>query len=334
MTGVRLGVYIGRFQPLHNAHQQVMLEALSQVEQLVVILGSARAARSIKNPFTVSERQDMITAALQQAGVAPTRLHFMGVRDFWDTPAWASAVREAVSHVQNGAHDLILFGHEKDASSAYLREFPDWTFRPTQVRSALSATPLRRAWLRGDWVTLEDAVPSAVLCWLRDFARRAEYAALQEEALALHHWRAAWTSAPHTPTFVSAHALVQSERAVLLHRRVQMPGRSLWQLPGGLLHPQASLRDSATRHLREQTGLDTSLPPPEIVLTFDHPERSLLGREVAYVHAWRIPHHRFAASASSHWLHDDEALAQPEQFYADHYRLLELTLERLEKRGG
>ena len=63
------GVYIGRFEPPHAAHLLVMLEALEQVQTLIVVIGSARAARNPKNPFTAGEREAVIRAMLAEAGV-------------------------------------------------------------------------------------------------------------------------------------------------------------------------------------------------------------------------------------------------------------------------
>ena len=57
-------VYIGRFQPPHLAHIQIMKQALKEGNQLIVLVGSANQPRTIKNPFTVAERAEMILASV------------------------------------------------------------------------------------------------------------------------------------------------------------------------------------------------------------------------------------------------------------------------------
>ena len=52
MSGFKFGVYIGRFQPLHIGHEHVIREALSKVETLIIVVGSAYQARTPVNPFT------------------------------------------------------------------------------------------------------------------------------------------------------------------------------------------------------------------------------------------------------------------------------------------
>ena len=55
-----LAIFIGRFQPLHNGHIQNIEKALEVADHVLVILGSANQPRTIKNPFTIEERRDLI----------------------------------------------------------------------------------------------------------------------------------------------------------------------------------------------------------------------------------------------------------------------------------
>ncbi len=41
---------IGRFQPFHNAHAQLLQQAFAQAYHVIVALGSHRVAPNIKNP--------------------------------------------------------------------------------------------------------------------------------------------------------------------------------------------------------------------------------------------------------------------------------------------
>ena len=53
-------VFIGRFQPPHLGHLAIIREALKQARQVIVLVGSAWQARSLRNPWTFDERQAMI----------------------------------------------------------------------------------------------------------------------------------------------------------------------------------------------------------------------------------------------------------------------------------
>ena len=61
-------VYIGRFQPLHNAHVEIIRRAKSLADNLVIIIGSANQPRTYKNPFTTEERVAMIRDLATKVG--------------------------------------------------------------------------------------------------------------------------------------------------------------------------------------------------------------------------------------------------------------------------
>ena len=49
-----LCVFIGRFQPFHAAHLKVVQMALQHGRFVLVLVGSAGAPRSHRNPFTLT----------------------------------------------------------------------------------------------------------------------------------------------------------------------------------------------------------------------------------------------------------------------------------------
>ena len=57
-------VFIGRFQPFHMAHQRVIEQALTQGRDVIVLIGSSRQPRNLRNPFTIEERMAMMRASL------------------------------------------------------------------------------------------------------------------------------------------------------------------------------------------------------------------------------------------------------------------------------
>ena len=79
-----------------NAQMEILVrEALAAAPWAVVVLGSAYQARTPKNPFSWSERAEMIRAALPEAERA--RVLFVPVRDVYDEPRWARSVRDGVA---------------------------------------------------------------------------------------------------------------------------------------------------------------------------------------------------------------------------------------------
>jgi len=64
-------VVIGRFQPVHFGHQRLIEEGLRAAERVIVVVGSDRKPRSVKNPFTFDERERMVRSCLRSNDQTP-----------------------------------------------------------------------------------------------------------------------------------------------------------------------------------------------------------------------------------------------------------------------
>lgn len=58
------GLFIGRFQPFHLGHIAAINFAFSNIDELVIIVGSSQASHEPENPFTAGERISMIKESL------------------------------------------------------------------------------------------------------------------------------------------------------------------------------------------------------------------------------------------------------------------------------
>ena len=63
-------LYIGRFQPFHFGHLSVVKKIIEKGEFLIIGIGSAEDNFLPENPFTASERWEMITLALDFEGIS------------------------------------------------------------------------------------------------------------------------------------------------------------------------------------------------------------------------------------------------------------------------
>ncbi len=332
------GVYIGRFEPPHNAHFLVMKEALDSVQKLIVVLGSAKAARNTKNPFTADERQELISNMLKEAGINKNRLLFVQVRDyFYNEGLWLSEVQRDVQAHIRGSSDVALIGYLKDESSYYLRSFPAWEFLPTHIESPISATLVRKAFFENRLEDVEKMVPHSVLQFLLGFKNTSEYADLYAEYHYLQNYRADWANTPFPPVFVTADSVITRSGHVLVVRRGEMPGRGRLAMPGGFLNQKETLLECAIRETHEETGLSASIQLQSALraqAVFDYPDRSQRGRTVTHAFHFdlgigQLPQLVGSSDASdAFWMPLSDALAQPEQFFEDHHAIIEHFLMR------
>ena len=69
------GILIGRMQPVHNGHMQVIDKILDEVDEIIIGIGSAQLSHELKDPFTAGERVMMISQSLAERGVDPSRYY-------------------------------------------------------------------------------------------------------------------------------------------------------------------------------------------------------------------------------------------------------------------
>lgn len=87
----RRGFFIGRFQPVHNGHVQLIEQIASEVDELVIGIGSAGNSHTVDNPFTAGERTMMVRTSLESL---PGRVYAIPIEDLNRNAVW-------VSHVQS-----------------------------------------------------------------------------------------------------------------------------------------------------------------------------------------------------------------------------------------
>lgn len=266
-----------------------MIQAtLAAAPVAVVVIGSAFRARSPKNPFTWQERASMLHNSLSKE--EQSRLHFLPIRDYYDTPRWAQAVQEGVAQLvssSEGRGRIALIGYLKDDSSSYLHNFPDWEFLPIERHLPVDATPIRDAYFAGDPLPTE-WLPTTTLEFLQTWAQSPEFSAMCHEWDMLRNYHRAWAAAPYPPIFSTVDAVVVCADHVLLIRRGRAPGKGLWAVPGGFVEPAETLYRSVVRELQEETNLlvtpETLRKSLQAVRVFDHPDRSQRGRTITHAH--------------------------------------------------
>ena len=86
------GLYVGRFQPFHLGHLDAIKIVLKNVDELVVVIGSAQYSHNANNPFTAGERLVMVRHALEEAGIDHSRTWIVPVPDVHLHMLWVSAL--------------------------------------------------------------------------------------------------------------------------------------------------------------------------------------------------------------------------------------------------
>lgn len=335
----KYGVLIGRFQPCHNGHLSTIRQALERVDKLLIVLGSANACRTIKNPWSADERMHMIYDTLTAEEAHKTE--FIYAPDYmYNDNAWVISVQEKVAEATNHAPDnnIALFGHEKDDSSYYLKLFPQWLCTKTKMEPGLDATYIRQLYFDCNLTDLQKYVPGPVFdemkrCMMKDATTRTEaFAELQKEYQFVQEYKKAWKAAPYPVTFNTVDAVVIKSGHVLVVRRKGYTGKGLIALPGGFLGQRERIKDAAVRELKEETRIDVSHSALHNAIVadrvFDHPDRSLRGRTITHAFCLDLgtgllPRVKGGDDADkAWWMPLREVMASEEKFYEDHFHII------------
>jgi len=146
---------VGRFQPFHKGHLEVVKKILEECDYLIIAIGSSQYSRTQENPFSGDERERMIYETLKEEGLVDWEI--VQVPDVHDNEKW-------VAHVQDicPSFDVVYSGNPltqklfKEAG-IQVRE------QPMYDRNIYSGTRIRKMMKGDSW---EGLVPDAVIKYL------------------------------------------------------------------------------------------------------------------------------------------------------------------------
>lgn len=85
------GFFVGRFQPYHLGHHEVIKNIIKEVDELIIGIGSAQESHTLENPFTAGERILMIVRALEELNI-DKRVYVIPLEDIYRNSLWVSHV--------------------------------------------------------------------------------------------------------------------------------------------------------------------------------------------------------------------------------------------------
>ena len=89
-----IALFIGRFQPFHNGHLEIIKNIKDKYEKIIIGIGSSQNGNNIINPFTVEERKLMIQKTLKLYKI--NNYNIVKIPDINNYPKWVSHVKNIV----------------------------------------------------------------------------------------------------------------------------------------------------------------------------------------------------------------------------------------------
>jgi nicotinamide-nucleotide adenylyltransferase len=176
-------LYLGRFNPPHKGHIYAIEYILNQsdIDEIIILIGSGEKAYSIKNPFTGGERLEMLTTLVRKR-FDVTKFYIASIPDINRNTIWPANVIDLVPEfeVVYTNNPLVQELFSKLAGKE-VREVP------LASRNDFSGKKIRLKMIKGEkW---ESAVPEEIIDLINKFdgVKRIQKVSLTDEVEEIEH---------------------------------------------------------------------------------------------------------------------------------------------------
>lgn len=262
-------LFVGRFQPFHLGHLSVVkqIENDPDVEKILICVGSSQEANTPINPFSYSERAQMITDTLRNKIKKPFAV--FGIPDVYNDEKWQKLMDifapEKFSIVYTG-NDWVKRILEKENVQIRRPDYEHLTCG-TEVRELMKSGE--------EW---QDLVPEEVISLIKNIrgveriSRRFGY---------------------RLSPAVTADIIInfRDQGVVLIQRKEKAgdPNSLKWAVPGGHVdYGKETVEETAQREAKEETNLDISISQEDQFRQYSDPDRDPRGHYVTMVYHTRV----------------------------------------------
>jgi len=169
-------LFIGRFQPFHIGHLSVIKKAIEENDRLFIGIGSSEANYLPANPFTCSERFQMIETALDSAKIPREKYEIVTIRNIDNFALWVRHIELYIppfEKIYTGSDAVKYLFEEENRTSKTSHEIVS-----VKKELAVSGTKIRSLMVeRGQWEML---VPPGVAKLINDWDGPARLTAVKE----------------------------------------------------------------------------------------------------------------------------------------------------------
>ena len=148
------GLMMGRFQPFHKGHLELVKQILEQCDEVVIAITSAQFNYLTKDPFTAGERIEMIHNSIKESDLDLNRCFVVSIENQFNVATWASYLKSALPHFDKvySGNDYVAMLLADSGITVVKPEFLDREqFNATKIRSMIISDE--------NW---KDSVPNAV----------------------------------------------------------------------------------------------------------------------------------------------------------------------------
>lgn len=245
---MKLGLVIGRFQPLHNGHLSLIEKSRAENEHTLVILGTPNRLPDFAHPFPAEERINLIHAVLPEGD----DYSVVTLKDVDTDDEWIQNLIATVLQKEEDPTQVTLYTAKKD-EKWYRKNllFPVETVDTVDI----SGTLVRHAWYTNSLWTVERFLPQLTIEFLKkhkDFSRLSMEYDDTQRSLVLKMDGHPFNNPIEPVSF----AVIVQDNKILVGKRGGLRGNGQYGLPGGYIEKDESTLDASIRETKEELGID------------------------------------------------------------------------------
>jgi nicotinamide-nucleotide adenylyltransferase len=98
---------MGRFQPFHLGHLDLIQQILKECDEVIILVTSAQFNYLEKDPFTAGERIEMIHNSLKESDIDLNKCIILSLENKFNIATWSSYLKSMLPHF-----DRVYSGNE------------------------------------------------------------------------------------------------------------------------------------------------------------------------------------------------------------------------------
>lgn len=146
-----LGLFVGRLQHIHSGHEHVINTALTLCDRLLILVGSAQEVGTVRNPFNIATRIQMIKEVYPDDSVIVRALPDLTHENDL-SPEWGEYVLQQVRSHTRKLPEVMIYGNDEPRSKWF---DPDAIKSMTEVVVSRAKLPISATLMRG-YLTQDD----------------------------------------------------------------------------------------------------------------------------------------------------------------------------------
>ena len=143
LKNYKQALFIGRFQPFHLGHLSVIKNALKKEDRLIIVIGSAEENHEPANPFTASERFQMIDETLRAEKIPAKNYSVIPVRNVENFMLWTAHVDQYIPPVYK------VYTGSQIVKELY-EDYGKYQIEDIKLLGNFTGTKVREKMLKGD----------------------------------------------------------------------------------------------------------------------------------------------------------------------------------------